>query len=1410
LSQAATEAENAEETTGTQTHWPVRTRVVPRRLLVRTEKYHFLSRRGLFLPVVLTLAIAIPSLAQTAPSAQPTPVTAQRAQQILDAMPLIFEANEGQHDRRASFVSRTPDYTLYLTGHDATIVHASHKKNGAGSALSMEWLNASSMASAEGDARIAANSNYFIGQDSSQWHSSVPNYERVKLNGLYPGIDLIYYGNHDRLEYDLTVAPGADPDVIRLRIDGAKNIRLDKASGDLLVRDAIGSVMRLRKPLLYQGPAEQKTQHTVAGHYILSARNTISFAVGAYDHTQPLVIDPYVVYSTGFGGSVSGNSNSGLNLLYGMAVDSSGNVYLEGLTNFTNLPTTAGAYQTACNSLSATQCSNFFVAKFNPNLSGAASLVYATYLGGKESKIGGGEQNAIYTQANSLAVDASGDAYLTGYSSTYNYPTTSNAYSTNCGWSGSTSCYGGVLTEVNPTGTALVYSTYFPTSTAGGNLGVTEPVMIAVDSSQIAYIAGLAGSGLITTDGSADNAGGNVPFIAAFDTTKSGTASLVYSEYLSLNNDYPVVAIAADPTGDAYLIGDLWPANNPAAGLTSAPITLNGFQTTTGNGAGIGPVLLRLNHAGAITYATYVGSSNTDPGVYHLSALSVDSSGNAYVGGDIATPAPVMNGLAATASNTAGAYIAKVNTNVTGAASLLYATFVTANSNNESYITAVANNGAGLVGFVGGDESTTGTGDISTIEVNPLTQPVASSTGSYLQFAGIIDTTKTGDSALTFLSYVDGVQGSGQLIAVSFDSSNANNFIIGGQADIGSSLDPFITTSGSYATTVGNQNNPPFFYSISLASPSNITVSPSSLTFSSQVLTTTSASQTVTVTNAGTSAITFSSIAASAQFGETDTCGTSLAASSSCTIDVTFTPTATGSQSGTLTLTDSDPSSPQTVTLTGTGANGTPQGTLAPSTVAFGNQTVNTTSSAQVVVLSNPGTAALSITGVSITGANPADFADTSACGSSLAAGSSCNISVNFTPASATNFSASLSVADNATGSPQTASLTGTGTAAQAALSPVTLTFPSTTVGATATAMSTTLTNDGNATLNISSITVTGANPGDFTISANTCGATLAASATCTISVTFTPASATSFTAAISVADDASGSPQTATLSGTGTAPLVPMAALSPTSLSFGNQNSGSTSAAQTVTLSNAGTATLNISGISLGGANASGFAISANTCGETLAASASCSISVTFTPTTGTEYAATLSVTDNAAGSPQSAALSGNGVTPGDFAVSSTTPSLTVDQGSAASYALLIAAAGGTFSNPVTLSVAGLPSGATASFAPGVVTPGNSSAASTMTIQTPQLLSREAPMRLPWLPPAITVALCMPIFWRRRWSLQRLLSSLLLCALLGGAGVLLTGCGGGFGRPAIHYTLTVTGTSGTDSHSTTVNLTVQ
>jgi len=215
-----------------------------------------------------------------------------------------------------------------------------------------------------------------------------------------------------------------------------------------------------------------------------------------------------------------------------------------------------------------------------------------------------------------------------------------------------------------------------------------------------------------------------------------------------------------------------------------------------------------------------------------------------------------------------------------------------------------------------------------------------------------------------------------------------------------------------------------------------------------------------------------------------------------------------------------------------------PVASIAPGSLAFGNQTINTTSTAQTVTLTNTGNAALNITSLALTGTNASDFAQTNTCGSSVAAGSNCTISVTFTPAASGSRTASVSITDNASGSPQAVSLSGTGTATVVSLSATSLAFANQSVGTTSTAQTLTLSNTGNAALSITSVALTGTNASDFAQS-NTCGSSLAAGANCTIVVMFTPSVAGTEAASLSIADNCSGSPQTVSLSGAGTHDVI-------------------------------------------------------------------------------------------------------------------------------------------------------------------------------------------------------------------------------------------------------------------------------
>jgi hypothetical protein len=309
-----------------------------------------------------------------------------------------------------------------------------------------------------------------------------------------------------------------------------------------------------------------------------------------------------------------------------------------------------------------------------------------------------------------------------------------------------------------------------------------------------------------------------------------------------------------------------------------------------------------------------------------------------------------------------------------------------------------------------------------------------------------------------------------------------------------------------------------------------------------------------------------------------------------------------------------------------------PAVSLVPSTLMFGQQGVGTTGTAQTVTMTNTGNASLSITSIKITGASRTDFAETNACGKTLAAGANCSISVTFTPTVIGSRNAALSVTDNAVGGPQTVSLTGTGTAPAVTFSAVNLIFNKQPIGTASSPQKVTLTNTGNTTLSLTSI----AGSGDFS-QTNTCGPSLGAGASCTISVTFTPSSLWTRWGFITVIDNALDSPDLIPVAGMGTG--IAVAHLSPTSLSFGNQNIGTSSPAQTITLSNPGTDILALSSIAV-----SGDYSQSNTCGTSLPAGANCTISVLFTPSASGTRQGYITFNDTDPTILQTATLSGTG----------------------------------------------------------------------------------------------------------------------------------------------------------------------
>ena len=545
--------------------------------------------------------------------------------------------------------------------------------------------------------------------------------------------------------------------------------------------------------------------------------------------------------------------------------------------------------------------------------------------------------------------------------------------------------------------------------------------------------------------------------------------------------------------------------------------------------------------------------------------------------------------------------------------------------------------------------SGTGFMPVMTISVSPNALTFASQTVATSSAAQIVTLKNTGNLPVTITSIALWGTNAG-------DFAQTNNcpasLAVSGNCSINVTFKPTAVGARSAAVSItdsatGSPQAVILAGTGKAAATNTISVSPTALTFGTQNTGTTSAAQTVAITNTGNQAVTITSIsvagANASDFAETNTCPASLAVSGTCSISVTFKPTAAGTRTGSISITDTATGSPQSVSLTGTGQTVTNTITVTPTALTFATQNTGSTSAAKTLAITNTGNQAVTINSITVAGTNSGDFAQTNNCPASLATSGTCSISVTFKPTAAGTRMASISIADTATGSPQTVSLMGTGQVATTTLTvnPTALLFATQNTGTTSAAQTVAITNTGNQAVTISSIAVGGTNAADFA-QTNNCPASLAISGTCTINVTFSPTNAGTRTAALTITDSASGSPQSVTLSGTGQVTATSIS-VSPSSLTFATQNTGTTSASQTVAIKNTGNQAITISSVALGGTNAGDFA-ETNNCPASLAVSGRCSISVTFKPTAAGTRAAALTITDTATGSPQSVTLSGTG----------------------------------------------------------------------------------------------------------------------------------------------------------------------
>lgn len=599
-----------------------------------------------------------------------------------------FEVNEGQAEGQVRFLLRGRSSTLYLTAEEAvlslrnaapttpTSLALDHfaeppqlgrqPSENCSAFVRIRPVGASPSVAVLGKEPLLGKVNYFIGRDPEKWRTAITTYAKVVYQGLYPGIDLIYYARQGQLEYDFVVAPGTSPSTITLSFHGIDALRISP-EGDLILHTTAGDVRQTRA-IGYQDVGGFR--RNVPVEYVLRGKDEVGVLVTDYDPGRPLTIDPVITYSTFLGGLGEDNSS-------GIGLDGDGNIYMAGLTASTNFPTTSSLQPTNAGGYDA------FVTKMNP---AGDTLLYSTYLGGSGPNDYG----------MSLAVDTAGRAYVAGLTDSVDFPVTAGAFDASCGSDGA--CNAGVwdafVTALSPDGSSLVYSTYL------GGGGDDRGIDIALGASREVYVTGATAS----TDFPIANpfqstfGGGTFDaFLARVNTTANGAASLVYSTYLGGSGQDRGVGIALDSSRRIYVTGRTASSDFP----TSSPL-----QTANAGGTYDAYVAKLSASGGALLYSTYLGGGGDDQGI----DIAVDDGDNAYVtGSTTSVNFPTTAGTFDSSCGTDGfcnggnmdVFVTKVNS---AGNSLAYSTYLGGGSYEASQ--GIAVNAAGCAHVTGYTDST--------------------------------------------------------------------------------------------------------------------------------------------------------------------------------------------------------------------------------------------------------------------------------------------------------------------------------------------------------------------------------------------------------------------------------------------------------------------------------------------------------------------------------------------------------------------------------------------------------------------------------------------------------------------------------------------------------------------------------